>query len=204
MIAFIENPRRVPRAKLRCVARVATPDGARWMTSTHDLSRLGCQLATPCAVEPGTRVVVELDDDRAGPALSLGGHVVWCAAAPPWRAGVEFDRGGVAAASVFFERFAAGRPRLCAAVNAPDRVPAAAMLAPAPPPEAVTPVLSGQDARVLRALGAGRSASALVDDLGPDGAVDALFALLARGYVALGAPNGAAARRWAPVLARLA
>lgn len=205
MSAFIENPRRSPRDRLRCVARVATVGGGLWLTFTRDLGPQGCQLAVPGPVDPGTRIAIELLDGRAGPGpvLAVAGEVVWCAATAPWRVGVAFDVASVPAASRFFEGFAAGRPRLCAAVNAPERLPAAALLAPSPPPAAQTPALTYQEARVLRTLGAGRSAGALVEELGGEAALHALFALLARRYVAIGSPDRGAAERWVPVLDRL-
>lgn len=202
-MSFIENPRRRPRARLRCRARVATREGGYWMTFTRDFATSGCQIEAPGPFEPGVRVFVQLIDDERGTSLGVTGRIAWCAAAPPWNAGVEFDPATASAAERFLAALASGSPRLSPTINAPLRLPLAALLAPAPPPVAIPPSLTLEEARVLRALGAGRSAGALVTELGADSARQVLFALLARRYVVVGSPNRGAAERWAPVLDRV-
>lgn len=205
MLPFIQNPRRGPRNPFRCVARVATAQGGHWLTITRDLSPGGCQLEAPGPVEPGTQVDVQLADERCPPFLAVTGAIAWCTVEAPWRAGIAFDDASVPAATRFFEALAVGRPTLCAVANAPEKLPAIAILAPVPPPAASElPALTADEARVLRALGEGRCAGPLVEELGLESSVAALFALLARRYVAVGAPNREAARRWAPVLERFA
>lgn len=105
-----EPTRRAVRAKVRCVARVATREGGYWLTHTRDFSSHGCQLEAPCEVEPGTRVFLELLDACAEPRLAVAGHVAWCAAAPPWCVGVAFDDLSFLEAARFFERLAARAP----------------------------------------------------------------------------------------------
>jgi hypothetical protein len=198
---FIENPRRHPRARLRCPARVATREGRCWLTFTRDFAAAGCQIEAPAPVEPGVRVFVQLlDDARARTGLGVTGRIAWCTSGPPWSAGVEFDAGCAGATERFLATLAAGSPRISATLHAPLRLPRAALLAPAPPPVAIPPSLNPEEARVLRALGAGRSVGALVAELGADASHQALFALLARRYVAIGSPDRRAAERWVPVL----
>jgi hypothetical protein len=204
MPAYIENPRRTPRALVRCEGRVALREGGFWTSPTTDYGPRGCQLEAPGPLQPGSRIFVELLNERVGPAVALAGRVAWCAKAAPWRMGIAFDAGSVSAASRFFDRLTAAYPGIDTYGNAPERVPAAAPLAPAPPPNGVTTALTDDEVRVLRTLGAGRSAGALVEALGAgaEGPVNALFSLLGRRYVAIGLRDPAAAERWAPLLDR--
>jgi hypothetical protein len=203
MSAFLENPRRVPRAQVRCEARIALREGGFWTSPTSDYGPRGCQLEAPTPLTPGSRIFVELLNERTGPALALAGRVAWCAKAPPWRMGIAFDAGSVPAATRFFEQLTAAYPGIDTSGHAPDRVPVDAPLAPAPPPDLATPALTAEEARVLRLLGPGRSAGALAAELGGgvEGATNALFSLLGRKYVVVGLPDPAASDRWAPVVA---
>jgi hypothetical protein len=110
--------RRAVRTKLRCVARVATKAGGYWLTYTRDFASCGCQLEAPCAVEPGTRVFLELIDETDA-RLGVAGHVAWCGNDPPFRVGVSFDEESTRAATLFFERLAAAHPELAALTPAP-------------------------------------------------------------------------------------
>lgn len=203
MTTYIENPRRVPRAAVRCEARIALREGGYWTAPTSDSSPRGVQLEAPAPQDPGSRIFVELVNERVGPALALGGRVAWCAKAPPWRIGIAFDAGSVPAATRFFDALTAAHPGVDTYGNAPDRIPVDVSLAPAPPPEVVTPALTDDEARVLRVLGAGRRAGDLAEALGGgvEGPKNALFSLLGRGYVVVGRADPAAAERWAPLAA---
>lgn len=202
MPGFIENPRRAPRAPMRCDARVAAIDGGYFTAPTTDYGPGGCQLETPAPLAPGARVLLELASERVPGTSPLSGRVAWCSPEAPWRCGIAFDAGAAPAADGFFARLAEAYPDIDAAARAPDRIAEDAALAPAPPPPHPVALLA-EEANVLRTLGAGASASSLRAALGArwDAAVNPLFALLGRGWVVVGPPDPAAAAAWAPRLA---
>lgn len=203
MNAFIENPRRAPRAPVRCRARIANAQGGFWASPTSDYGPRGCQLVAPAPLAPGGRIFLELHNERIARPVQLEGRIAWCARTPPWRMGVAFEASSLPAARGFFDRLAAHYPGIDTYGRAPDRIADEAPLAPARPPEE-EPLLTDHEARVLRALGPGRCAGSLVDALegrGAEAAVNALFALLGRRYVVVGPADGDAAAGWAVVLA---
>ncbi len=198
MAEFILNPRRAPRAPVRCNARLALAEGGTCSTPTSDFGPKGCQLLAPTALDPGSRVLVELVNDRVAQPVQLSGRVAWSSTAPPWRAGVAFDAASEPAASGFFDQLAAAHPGYA---RPPDRIAEDAPLAPAIPPE-VRPELTDEEGEVLRALGSGLGAGALRDELGEafEGSLSAVFSLLGRRYVVVGPPDEGAAAAWAALL----
>lgn len=201
MLEFIENPRRSPRAPVRCEARVALRDGGYWAAPTCDYGPNGCQVSAPLRLEPGSRLFLELVNERVPGPFQLSGRVAWSSTEAPWRAGIAFDEASVALASRFFERLAAAYPGLDTYGRAPDRVPADGTLAPLPPP-AVEPLLTRSERDVLRAIGAGKLVTELRAEFG-EAWIDpqnAMFSLLGRKYLTLGEPDAAAARAWEPLL----
>ncbi len=202
MPEFIENPRRAPRAPVRCEARIALKDGGYFASPTSDYGPRGCQVRAPAPLPPGSRVYMELVNDRVPGPVELAGRVAWTSKAPPWRMGVAFDVASVGAATGFFDRLAAAYPGIDTYGRAPDRIPSDAPLAPAPPPP-FEPLLSDDEARLLAALGPGARADELRARLGPawEGAGNALFALLGRRYLVLGDPDPAASAAWASLRA---
>ncbi len=201
MAEFILNPRRAPRAPVRCNARLALKEGGYWTSPTSDYGPKGCQLLAPNALDPGSRIFVELVNDRVAQPVELSGRVAWSSKAPPWRTGVAFDAASEPAATGFFERLAAAYPGIDSYGRAPDRIAEDAPLAPAMPPE-VRPEVTDEEVEVLRALGSGLRADALRDKLGAafEGSLNAVFALLARRYVIVGPPNESAAAEWGALL----
>lgn len=202
MEGFILNPRRAPRAPVRCVARTALREGGFWESPTSDYGPNGCQMLAPLPLAPGMRLFLELANERVDGPVQLTGHVAWTAKAPPWRIGVAFDAGSTPAATAFFDRLAAAYPGLDGYGRAPDRIPETAPLAPAPPPPDAEPLLTDDEARVLRTLGPGLRADALRDRLGAEfeRVANALFALLGRRYVVVGEPDSGADAGWAALL----
>jgi hypothetical protein len=200
-MAFIENPRRSPRAPVRCEGRIALREGGYFPSPTSDCGPRGCQVVSPQAVAAGQRVFVELRNERVGGSVELSGRVAWIAKEPPWRLGVAFDPGSFPYADRFFARLAAAYPGIATYGRAPSRIPEDALLAPAPPPE-FDPLLTDDEALVLAKLGAGLRADALRGRLGADfdRAQNALFSLLGRRYVMLGTPAPGAAAAWAMLL----
>ena len=200
---FIENPRRAPRAPVRCEARVALREGGYWAGPTCDYGPKGCQVSAPLRLEPGSRLFLELVNERVPGPFQLSGRVAWSSKGPPWRSGIAFDEGSVPIADRFFERLAAAYPGLDTYGRAPDRIPADGTLAPLPPP-AVEPLLTAGERDVLQAIGAGLTAEGLRERSGNTwkAAQNAAFSLLGRRYLTIGSPNPDAAKAWAPLLAR--
>jgi hypothetical protein len=206
MSAFIENPRRAPRAQVRCDARVAVPAGGFFAVATTDIGPGGCQLRTPLPLPPGTRVLLELKNEAAGAPCAVSGRIAWSSAAAPdaaCRAGVAFDQAAPRSAGQFFERVTKSDPALVPAGSPPDRIRTDASLAPAPPPSADAFLLP-DEAVVLRAVGPGIVAETLRERLGDrwDRLVNPLFALLGRGALVVGPPDRAASAAWDAILAR--
>jgi hypothetical protein len=204
MPGFVENPRRAPRAPIRCEARVALREGGFWSGPTTDYGPRGCQLESPGRLEPGSRLFLQLCNERVQEPRALSGRIAWSSATAPWRCGVAFDDGAAATASAFFERLAAAYPGVDPFDHAPDRIAEDAPLRPAPPPAGPEPVLLGQEVMVLRAVGAGVTVATLREALGAawPGCLNPMFALLGRSYLTVGPPDDAAAAAWAPLLAR--
>ncbi len=202
MPEFIENPRRTPRVAVRCEARIALREGGFWASPTSDYGPRGCQVLAPVRLEPGSRIFLELVNDRISAPAALAGHVAWTARQAPWRTGIAFDGGSALAAGGFFDQLTAAFPGIDTYGQAPDRIPADATLAPrAPPP--VEPQLSDDEAKLLAALGPGMRVDALRAALGYAwGRGYALFSLLGRRYVTIGDPDPAAAAAWTAVRAR--
>lgn len=202
MTDFIVNPRRAPRAPVRCETRAALREGGFWASPTTDYGPRGCQLPSPGRFEPGARVFLSLANERVPAPVQLAGRVAWTAAAEPWRIGVAFDPPSLSAAHFFFEQLAAAYPGLDAASRSPDRIAADAPLAPAlPGPE---PALTPDERAVLAAVGPATTAAVLRERMGArfGSAVNAMFALLGRGLLVVGPPDAAAAERWKALAAR--
>ncbi len=194
------NPRRNPRAPIRCTARVALRLETLLASDVLDYGPGGCQLELPGPIERGARVYVELVNEGVPVAAVLTGHVAWSSQAAPWRAGVSFDDDVLTtrAAREFFEQLGAAHPRACHAELFVDCIPVDAMLAPTPPPASIS-ALSATELSVLRTIGAGMRVDTLRAALGERWAACAnpIFALLGRRHVVLGAPDERAAALWA-------
>jgi hypothetical protein len=203
MPEYILSRRRVPRAPVRCEARIALREGGYWASPTSDYGPQGCQVLAPVRLEPGSRIFVELVNERVPGPVGLAGRVAWTAKAPPWHTGVAFDGGSLGAAGGFFARLTAAYPGIEAYGRAPDRIPADAPLAPAPPPP-FEPLLTGDEARVVAEIGAGMRADVLRERLAGDWepGVHAVFSLLGRRYLVLGDPDPAAAAAWTALRAQ--
>ncbi len=185
MTEFIHSPRRSPRIRVRCRARVAFRSGSFVASSTIDIGAGGCRVETSGIVGVGEQALIELRDADVFGAHLLSGRVAWTSNAPPWRCGIAFDRGSARAAAALFEQIRAAYPAAGRA-EAVDKLPADALLTP-------TPALGRgglvpAEAEVLRAVGTGIELRALRDRLGKrwSDCIHALFALVERRVVAVG------------------
>ena len=198
MAELIRNPRRTPRAPVRCEARIALEDGGFWASPTSDYGPRGCRVVAPLPAVPGMRVSVQLANERVPGTVELAGRVAWTTREPPGQMGIAFDAGSFDAAGGFFAHLAAAYPGMDIYGRAPDRIPEDAPLAPAPPPP-FKPLLTESEGKLLDGIGAGTRADALRAIFRDDWelAARALFALLGRRYVVIGRPDPAAAAAWA-------
>lgn len=201
---FLENPRRAPRAPIRCDARVAMPGGGYWGSPTHDFGFSGCQLVAAGPLAPGTDLEIELSVERVPRPVTVKGRVAWVSGHAPWHVGVVFRPESAEAARPFFDAILEAYG-LEAYAQSPERIPADAGLAPGPPPR-LLPELAPEEAAVLAAIGPGLRASALRDKLGARFAELAgpLFGLIGRQHVVVGPPDEKAAAAWARHVERFA
>jgi hypothetical protein len=201
---FVENPRRTPRAPIRCEARVVLSGGGFWSSPTHDLGPAGCQIAASGSLPAGTRLRMELTDERVPGPVRLEGSVVWSAGHEPWRTGVAFTPESAARARPFFAALLVAYPGLEGVASSPTRISLDAPLAPGPAPR-VDPELAPEQAEVLTALGAGFTVRALRERLGPrfEPLRGLLFALLGHHQVVIGPPDPVTAAAWAAHLRRV-
>lgn len=182
---------------------MALREGGYWAAPTTDYGPRGCQVSAPVKLEAGSRLFLELVNERVPGYFQLSGQVAWSTTQPPWHTGIAFDEASVVIAGRFFERLAAAYPGLDTYGQAPERVPVDGMVAPRPLPE-VEPLLTAAERDVLRALGPGLRADALRARFGEGWPVaqNALFSLLGRRYIALGEADPGAAATWAARLER--
>jgi hypothetical protein len=203
MPRYIRNRRRAPRVPIRCLVIGTLGDAGVWASQTEDLSAKGCQLPVPDRLVPGGPIDLTVSDERLDDALEVGGRIAWITTQPPWRAGVAFDGGDTARAEAWFERLVGAHPELGHSRRAPERVPVAASVFPAEPPDA--PVDLGlEEVAVLEALGTGCTAGDLRERLGERWPIveGAFFALLGRQLLTLSRAAAVPARMWSPILAR--
>lgn len=197
MTVVIQNPRRAPRAVVRCEARIALEDGGFWSSSTSDYGPRGCRVVSPLQVAPGARVSVLLANERVRGTVELAGRVAWTTRGAPGQAGIAFEAASFGAAGGFFDHLAAAYPGMDPYGRAPERIPGDAPIAPAAPPP-FPPRLTASEARLLEGIGAGAQADSLRVIFREDWdlAARALFSLLGRGYVVIGEPDPIAAGAW--------
>jgi hypothetical protein len=198
--AYIENPRRGPRAPARCTARVLSPSGVL-EAATEDLGSHGCQLVAPRPLQKGDPVKLVIANDRLPDALRLSGRVAWASARAPWRLGVAFDADTLEESTRWFERFVAAHPGVPVPRRIPPRIPVDAMLYLGPPPRFVVD-FDRHEAAILRAIGTGTSVGELMARLRDDWEPRkrALFSLLARQHLTLARGASVHPHAWKTIL----
>lgn len=200
---YIENPRRAPRAAVRCEARVALRDGGFFAVGTTECGPGGCQVTTPAPLEPGARVFLELDHASTPVPFRLSGRVAWAKADPTPRAGIAFDAPSAALAARLYSQVTVAEPPPVELPRGPDRISVDDLVVPAFPPDPA-PQLTSEEALVLAAAGGGLTVGALRAKLAArwTTALHATFSLVGRGLLRVGAaPDPAAAAAWSARLA---
>jgi hypothetical protein len=200
---YVVNPRRSPRAPVRCSARVVTAQGPL-EAETEDLSAHGVQIVCPRELRRGDSVRVTLTHKALKEPLEVAGRVSWASPQEPWRAGIGFDDGSLRAAKRWYERLVQASPGLPSFDRVPERIAFDASVFLGAPPRFVLD-FSPDEAVVLRAIGSGST----LDDLRVklrDRWVPcqrAIFSLLSRSHVTLQRGEGVHPNTWQRILAEL-
>jgi hypothetical protein len=193
------NPRRAPRVPVRVAVELRDRQAAI-RAESEDLGPRGLQVVSPRALAPGRVVDVRLHCAGVGEVVHAQARVVWARAAAPARLGLGFPR--PASPRDWFDMFLRhDRAAAAAAARVPDRLPREAGLWLGEPPRLVTD-FSADEVSVLRRIGTGTTAGALVDRLGPgrERARGAVFALLSRRLLVRSAALAVDPEAWEAVL----
>src|SRR5512138_780679 len=133
MAQFIENPRRAPRAPVRCHTAVVFQGGS-FECETEDIGSRGCQLVSPRFMRKGDAVQLTVSSEKVADPLRAAGHVAWVSAQAPFRIGIAFDEPSVRDGTRWFEKVVAAYPGLAGFHRVPDRIAGDAMVYLGPPP----------------------------------------------------------------------
>ncbi|ACL66316.1 type IV pilus assembly PilZ [Anaeromyxobacter dehalogenans 2CP-1] len=191
----IVNPRRAPRARVRCACRVSAPAGVL-DAETEDLGPSGCQLRAAGAVARGEAVRLELSHPLLAAPVAIAGRVAWASAQAPWRLGVAFDVAELERAGRWYQALLASSSGIGPGRRLPDRIPLDATIWLGAPPRFVD--LDRSEIAILRAVGDGASLRSVAGALGPrwPQARRALFSLLAHQYLTFARGGATRARDW--------
>jgi Tfp pilus assembly protein PilZ len=194
----IVNPRRLPRAQVRCDVEIRHRLTA-WSGETEDLSVGGCQIVTARVIDPGREVKLAIRSPAIPRTLLVSGRVAWTRPSSPARLGVAFTSG--APDAWFAAVLRAGAVRVSAA---PQRVPRMSLVHLGRAPEVVVD-FTRDELDLLRRVGGGVTVDVLVRSYGedlPDRARAAFFSLLARRSLVLDPGAAGSAEAWRRVLER--
>ena len=198
-MAHVEDLRSAPRLSTHC--RVEVRDRyASWTAETEDLGPRGCQLLTGRPAKVGDVLTLEISSALVPTPLVVMGLVAWSAPPPVGRIGVAFAGALTSSLSPeqWFARLVASDP--AARVRDVRRtVELDSVLYLAAPPEGTVP-LSPDEARLLRAIGRGKTLSAICEAVDPKRLRRALFALLSRRLVTLSRAASVDPARWEAVI----
>lgn len=203
MAQFIVNPRRAPRAPVRCGVTVVCAAGT-FEAATEDIGPRGCQLVTPSRLSKGAALELTIASEAVPAPLRMPGVVAWASPQPPWRAGVAFDEALGAVSSRWFERLVDASPGLTTFHRVPERIPLDAMVYLGPPPRFLLD-FTVSEAAILRAIASGVRLDELQARLRADwpAAQLALFSLMTRHLVTLSRGQAAHPDAWKTILAEI-
>jgi hypothetical protein len=204
MAEFVFNPRRTPRAPVRCRAEITGTDGERWTTETEDVGPRGCQVVAPHRRLLGEKLQLTVSTEGLSRQLRVGGKVAWISAAEPWRLGVAYAEDDAAVAVDWYEALAAKNPALAAYRGVPDRIAIDATIFLGPPPRLVVD-FTNDEIQILRCVGSGISVGDLRFRLKDvwERAQHALFSLIVRRHLVLARGAAVLPSAWKQILAAL-
>jgi hypothetical protein len=199
-LEFLVNPRRAPRARVRCRYAAAVEDGT-FEGDTEDVGPHGCQLVSPRTVARGSAIQLVLQAAGVAEPLRAAGEVAWASPQGPWRLGISFAEPSRLEATRFFDALVAAQPGLNAWRQVPDRISLDAMIWLAPPPKFVVD-FNADEVAVLAAIGTGATVYELKSRLRARWAQAerALFSLLAGRYLTLSRGGAVPLANWAELL----
>lgn len=201
MAEFVFNPRRAPRAPVRCRAEITGTDGSRWTSETEDVGPRGCQIVAPHRRPQGEPLLLLISTEGLSRTLRVGGKVAWISAAEPWRLGVAFAEQDAAVAVDWYEALLAKNPALAAYRGVPDRISVDATVFLGPPPRLVMD-FTRDEIQILRCIGSGVSVGELRGRLRDiwDRAQHALFSLIVRRHLVLARGASVLPGTWKQIL----
>jgi len=204
MADFVLNPRRAPRAPVRCRAEVTAANGARWATETEDVGPRGCQIVAPHRLPSGEPLTMVIASEGMTRTLRAGGKVAWISPAEPWRLGVAFAEQDAAVAADWYEALVAKNPALAAYRGVPERISVDATVFLGAPPRLVMD-FTHDEIMILRCIGSGVSVGELKQRLRDiwGGAVHALFSLIVRRHLVLSRGASVLPAAWKQILSDL-
>ncbi len=203
MAEFIVNPRRAPRAPVRCRTVVVYSSGS-FETETEDIGSRGCQLVVPKFVHKGDAVQLTVTNEKLAEQLHVAGHVAWVSAQAPWRVGIAFDEPSVREGTRWFEKVMAAYPGLAGFRRVPERIAGDTKVYLGTPPRFLLD-FTADETTLLRAIGSGTRIDELqarLRDRWP-AAQRALFSLIARQAVTLSRGQAVLPDTWKKVLSEI-
>ena len=204
MSDFVFNPRRTPRAPVRCRAEITGADGERWITETEDVGPRGCQVVAPRHRQLGEKLLLTVSTEGLSRTLRVGGKVAWISAAEPWRLGVAYAEQDAAVAVAWYDSMVAKNPALAAYRGVPERISIDATVFLGPPPRLVLDFTT-EEIQILRCVGSGISVGELRSRLEEiwGRAQHGLFSLLVRRHLVLARGASVLPSAWKQVLSTL-
>jgi hypothetical protein len=196
---FVVNPRRAPRAPIRCSVR-AEAQGTTWQAETEDVGPHGCQLVAPAPLARGLGLHLTISAPAVGAPLQLAAQVAWVSSHSPWRVGVAFEPPARPVATRWFEQLLAAHPGLASLRRVPDRLPVDAMVFLGAPPRFAD--FTAEELELLRHVGNGASIKVLRHKLHDSWTVSErmLFALLSRGLLTVAGGAASKAGAWKQIM----
>jgi hypothetical protein len=203
MAEFILNPRKAPRAPVRCRADLTGTDGSRWTSETEDVGPRGCQVIAPHRRPRGEQLLLLISTEGLSRSLRVGGRIAWVSAAEPWRLGIAFAEQDAAVAADWYDALVAKNPALSAYRGVPDRLSTEATLFLGPPPKLVD--FTREEIQVLRCIGSGVSVGEVRSRLRDiwERAQHGLFSLLVRRHLVLARGASVLPAAWKQILGEL-
>jgi hypothetical protein len=204
MADFVFNPRRAPRAPVRCRAEVAAGNGARWTAETEDVGPRGCQIVAPQKLAAGELVNLLITTEGLSRKLSVGGKVAWISPTEPWRLGIAYAEQDAAVSADWYDALVAKNPALAAYRGVPERISVDATVFLGPPPRLVMDFTS-DEIQILRCVGSGISVGELMQRLKDiwGRAQHALFSLIVRRHLVLSRGASVLPATWKQILSDL-
>jgi hypothetical protein len=204
MSDFVFNPRRAPRAPVRCRAEVASASGARWSTETEDVGPRGCQIVAPARLPQGEPLSLVITTEGFSRSLRVGGTVAWASGSEPWRLGISYVESDSAVARDWYDALVAKNPALAAYRGVPERISVDATLFLGPPPKLVMD-FTNDEIQILRCIGSGLSVGELRHRLKDiwNRAQHALFSLIVRRHLVLSRGASVLPASWKQILVDL-